>query len=204
MNILNMLKLKKKEEFGLPPLEGMDIPPPPPLEDIHGMDFPPLPPSEYGLELPPLPPLEESPEFDIRKVSGFSEEFGLPSLEDESKEEEIEMPSMPIERRPVMQAVKEKPARIISAAEEEPKEAAVEEELTEEAEQPLFVRVDQYKNILEGISSIKSKLKSAEDVIGSLNDIKNTKDKEFEKWRAELESIERKLSYIDKTLFEVS
>jgi hypothetical protein len=35
-----------------------------------------------------------------------------------------------------------------------------------------------------------------------LNEIKNIKDKEFEKWRTLLEDMERKAVYIDKTLFE--
>ena len=69
-------------------------------------------------------------------------------------------------------------------------------------ESPLFVNMDGYKEILGDIDNMKNELKDAEELIGRLNDIKNAKDKEFEKWRSELEDIQRKLLYVDKVIFE--
>lgn len=66
----------------------------------------------------------------------------------------------------------------------------------------MFVKADKYKEILEGVDTIKRKVKESEDILESLNEIKNIKDEEFEKWRTLLEDVERKSVYIDKTLFE--
>ncbi|MDP7140797.1 MAG: hypothetical protein QF362_01455 [Candidatus Woesearchaeota archaeon] len=67
---------------------------------------------------------------------------------------------------------------------------------------PLFVKQDSYRSILEGISIIKDKLKQSEDLVLNLNNIKNSKDKEFERWRTSLEDMQRKLIYVDKILYE--
>jgi hypothetical protein len=67
---------------------------------------------------------------------------------------------------------------------------------------PIFVKSDDYKQILDSISIIRNKLKETESIAARLNEIKNMKDKEFERWRSELEDIQRKTLYIDKTLFE--
>tara|TARA_Y100000310_G_scaffold57465_1_gene52657 strand:- start:780 stop:1523 length:744 start_codon:yes stop_codon:yes gene_type:complete len=67
---------------------------------------------------------------------------------------------------------------------------------------PLFVKHDSYRSILEGISIIKDRLKQSEDLALSLNNIKNSKDKEFERWRTSLEDVQRKLIYVDKILYE--
>lgn len=68
----------------------------------------------------------------------------------------------------------------------------------------IFVNVDEYKEILNGTSNIMNNLKEAEEVVSRLNELKLEKDKEFEKWRGKLEDVERKLIFIDKTIFEAN
>ena len=50
-------------------------------------------------------------------------------------------------------------------------------------------------------SSKEDLLKESEDILTRLEDIKSSKDKEFEHWRSCLEDMERKLLWIDKQLF---
>lgn len=69
-------------------------------------------------------------------------------------------------------------------------------------EMPIFVRVDEYRDILEIIDLIKSKISEAKAVIGKINDIRNEEDSEFDVWKNELAEVERKVNFIDKSLFE--
>lgn len=67
---------------------------------------------------------------------------------------------------------------------------------------PLFITIEGYRRILADLDHVKNQLKHAEDVVGRLNELKSAKDKEFEKWRMELEDVQRKLLYVDKVIFE--
>lgn len=69
-------------------------------------------------------------------------------------------------------------------------------------EMPIFVKVDEYKDILEIIDLIKSKISEAKMVMGKINDIRNEEDTEFDVWKNELSEVERKVNFIDKALFE--
>ena len=71
-----------------------------------------------------------------------------------------------------------------------------------EAKSPIFIRVDRFRNILTGISTIKSKLKMANESLIKLNEIDENRDKEFEKWRNVIVDLQKKLIFIDKTLFK--
>ena len=67
---------------------------------------------------------------------------------------------------------------------------------------PIFVEVDDYRKVLDYVAGIKTDIKDSENILTRLQDIKTSKEKEFEKWRNFLEDVERKLLYVDKTLFE--
>lgn len=66
---------------------------------------------------------------------------------------------------------------------------------------PIFVDINSFKTMLDGIDTIKSDIKLSEDVLQNLTKIKDSKDKELEKWRLQLEDIQRKISYVDKVIF---
>ena len=67
---------------------------------------------------------------------------------------------------------------------------------------PIFVKIDEYKDILDVIALLKAKISEAKSILGKINEIKNVEDKEIETWANELEEVERKLYYIDRTLLE--
>ncbi|MFC1754941.1 hypothetical protein ACFL96_16375 [Thermoproteota archaeon] len=68
---------------------------------------------------------------------------------------------------------------------------------------PLFVRMDEYKSLLDDISQMKTGFKENENLYTRLNDYRTEQDKKFESFHEALEDVQRKLLYIDKTLFEV-
>lgn len=66
----------------------------------------------------------------------------------------------------------------------------------------VFVKVDEYKNVLDIMNMIKNKLADAKNTLGEINRLKNEEDAELELWHTSLEEAERRISFIDKALFE--
>ena len=46
------------------------------------------------------------------------------------------------------------------------------------------------------------KITDAKDVLSQLSDLKAQEDAEIENWKSELEDVERKMNFIDSSLFE--
>ena len=69
-------------------------------------------------------------------------------------------------------------------------------------DQNVFVKVEEYKDVLDIITLINEKVKEARVVLGKINDLKNQEDNELGAWRNSLDDVERKLKYIDQTIFE--
>ena len=67
---------------------------------------------------------------------------------------------------------------------------------------PVFVRIEEYKDVLDIINMIKSKIEDAKETLGKINGLKNEEDAELELWHTGLEEVERKIMFVDKTLFE--
>jgi uncharacterized coiled-coil DUF342 family protein len=66
----------------------------------------------------------------------------------------------------------------------------------------IFVKIDEYKEILELVNSIKSKLEESRETLNKINELKNDEDSELDLWNTELEEIEKRIEHIDKVLFE--
>ncbi len=62
---------------------------------------------------------------------------------------------------------------------------------------PSFVAVEDYKRIINDTNTIRSKLMDAENFVRRLSDLKNEEERAFEKWRTQLEDVEKKLNYVD-------
>lgn len=66
----------------------------------------------------------------------------------------------------------------------------------------VFVKIDEYKEILDILNVLKNKLDEARETLNKINELKNDEDAELDLWYTELEEIERKVDFIDKSLFE--
>lgn len=67
---------------------------------------------------------------------------------------------------------------------------------------PVFVKIDDYKDILDVLDLIKDRLAEAKRTLADLNELKNDEDAELELWSSTLNEIENKLEDIDRSLFE--
>lgn len=208
-------------------MDELDLPPaPPPLEDSK-MNFDS---SGYGEELPEFPELDEKisapdsmPMFDFpeeekmpdmgKYISGFP---GFPGMEQD----------MPAPPNPAIAPVKEPAARpmpsITQQAQETGQISQDEVESVESYPKPagklfshekkslrqhpnvktIYVRVDNFKATLGNINILRGDLRKSEEVLNKLENIKNSKDKSFDKMRASLDDLQKKLIFIDKTLFK--
>ena len=66
----------------------------------------------------------------------------------------------------------------------------------------VFVKISEYNDILDIIALINEKVAEARIILGKINDLKNQEDTELDTWKRALDDVERKLKYIDQTLFE--
>jgi len=69
---------------------------------------------------------------------------------------------------------------------------------------PVFVRIDEYKDVLDVMNMVRNKLEEAKATITKINELKNEEDSELELWRTGVEEIERKIAFVDKILFQPS
>jgi hypothetical protein len=69
-------------------------------------------------------------------------------------------------------------------------------------EMPVYVRIEEYKDVLDIMNMIRNKIEAAKETLAKINELKNEEDAELELWHTGLEEVERKVVFVDKTLFE--
>jgi len=214
---MGFFKFFKKKE------EALDIPPPPP--PISKTEAPLTPKENLPQPMPDISPPPQKEEFKPEDKAVMPELPPMPVKEEFKPEEKAVMPELPpapefsvpqpkssfepIEQEsevihPFKEPEPQKPPEI----KEKPKiiEKKVKEKVIEERhflDEPLFVKTNQYRNILDGINIIKNKINECNFVVENLNEIKNKGDKEFSKWRSNLEDMQRKVSLVEKSFFRV-
>ena len=67
---------------------------------------------------------------------------------------------------------------------------------------PLFVEINNYKNILNSVDEIKRDLGDSQEYLNKLDEFNGKKNTEFERWKKTFENIHTKLTFVDKTLFK--
>ena len=67
---------------------------------------------------------------------------------------------------------------------------------------PVFVKVDEYKEILDVLEMIKSKIKEIRAALGDINSLRNEEDAELAMWNNTINEIEKKIEGIDRIMFE--
>lgn len=67
---------------------------------------------------------------------------------------------------------------------------------------PLYMNLDGYKSVLLATEDVRDSLKRAGDRLTNLNSFKMREDSTLEAWQSSLENIQRKMVFIDRSLFE--
>ena len=137
------------------------------------------------LEYSKLPNLPEFPsaEEEIPELPQY--EPSISQLKREVSKNDEDIPFREKRIAPVMAGAKMKPSHVNMGE-----------------EKPLFIKIDHYKEALRAIDTMKAKITEAEQVLHSLEEIREDENTKLEKWKSELENIKDKLLSIDHSLFE--
>ncbi len=65
---------------------------------------------------------------------------------------------------------------------------------------PVFVKIDEYEDVLTLIHNIRRKLDEAKQTLLKINDLKSEEDQLLEHWQGGLDEIEKKVEFIDHSL----
>lgn len=68
---------------------------------------------------------------------------------------------------------------------------------------PVFVKIDEYKNVLDVIQVLKNKVREGKDILAKIHQLKSEEDSELEEWSAEIDEIEKRIDSMDKGLLRV-
>jgi predicted nuclease with TOPRIM domain len=67
---------------------------------------------------------------------------------------------------------------------------------------PVFIKVDEYKDIIDMVELTQEKVKEARALLEKLNELKAEEDAELEAWNNSLNAVDKKLDFVDRSLFE--
>ena len=70
-----------------------------------------------------------------------------------------------------------------------------------ERQMPVFIKIKEYKEIIEVMRLVKSKLESAKKILYKINELKNKEDAELNEWGSNINEIEKKMEEIDNSMF---
>lgn len=66
---------------------------------------------------------------------------------------------------------------------------------------PVFVKIDEYKEVLDILEVIKGKIDVAQKTLQEVKKLKDEEDRELSSWSTNLDDIAIKVDAIDKTIF---
>ena len=207
MGFLKFLKKKGKEDVTLD--DNLDIPPPPPsIKPVlpkSGMgssnlpkDFPPF----KFKEEHPIPPESRLPELPKEDFHD-SDIPSFPSLEEEHEF----TPKPPMKEQVDFHLPEKEPMKPAAIHEEEPKHEHIEsvvkrKPLSRTLKGPGHIRLDRFKETLRNINNIRNDLKKSDEILHNLIKSTGEEGSGFEKWKNSMEDIQKKLIFVDKTLFK--
>lgn len=162
-------------------------------------------------ELPKLPELPPFPKFEP-KVFQPAERHG------KIKDELPPLPSFPrssigeeVSRETIKEAVKEPYVSTIRLP-NKPKTREIEERVPitrvvkeirpEIKTEPIFVRIDKYRQAMSDFQDIKKELMEIENLLKDIKEIRAREEAELQTWQEEIRAAKERLESIDKTIFQ--
>ncbi len=72
--------------------------------------------------------------------------------------------------------------------------------MADEFEKTVFVKIDDYEQVLTRVNNLNQNLKSARAILDEIKKIKQNESSEIETWEKELQAMIEKVEYITKTM----
>lgn len=156
----------------------------PPLQQMREWQQPMMQEEHHDEELhdsAPLPPLPPMPPL-------------MEEHEDGNHDEQLLLPAPAEEEEVVFD-------RTVQAQRQElSRPAPVREPAERKIPAKTFVSVNDYKQILTETNMVRQRLMSADNFVKKLTDLKLEEEKSLERWRSQLEDVEKKLAYVDQLI----
>lgn len=205
MGFLKFLKKDKaKPDLGL---DDFDVPPLPPNLDSGNFGKELQEPSinEPVSQPEPEMPAEESYRETLKPkddLFGIEPELEQPEQFDFPKPKSFEPQTQEYQKQEKPQELYQDESRYYERFER----AAVKEERDllkhRSAKKTVYIRMDKLRLVLGSVNAIKSDLKTANELILKMNDVGIETEKEFDRWKNSLLDLQKKLIFMDKTLFK--
>ena len=65
----------------------------------------------------------------------------------------------------------------------------------------MFIKVDNYNDVLDTLKNIKSKLKDAQHKIKHIEELRNQEEEKISLWKSTIDTLDKNLEEIDQQLF---
>jgi len=199
MAMFDFLK-KKERELPLPP------PPLPPsasrgirgdFEPIRAMPSPPM--RDWQA---PMPQMEDHEEQHDDVQMPFPPLPPMPSMGDMDMHDDEHHDDVPLLPAPRMPAMEEE---VVYDRTVMPNEEAAPRDMPKRSEErsvpaKTFVSVNDYKQILSETNMVRQRLLNADNFVKKLQDLRVDEERALERWRSQLEDVEKKLAYVDQLI----
>ena len=67
---------------------------------------------------------------------------------------------------------------------------------------PVFVKLDEYKELVKVLEETKEKLVNAKELLSKIEELKRQEDAELESWNTEISEAEERIDDVDKILLK--
>ena len=67
---------------------------------------------------------------------------------------------------------------------------------------PMFIKVEEYKEVKQMIDLLKGKLNEAKQVLGDIEELKKQEEQQTIQWRSELDEVEQRVELMDTILLD--
>jgi vacuolar-type H+-ATPase subunit I/STV1 len=68
---------------------------------------------------------------------------------------------------------------------------------------PIFVKIDEYEDILDVVEVINDKVDEIKTALQDLKDVKQQEDEHIKQWNSQLDFVTQKMKYVNETLKEM-
>jgi hypothetical protein len=74
--------------------------------------------------------------------------------------------------------------------------------MEEEKGMPLFIKVENYKEVLELMRTIKKRIAESKRNLEKISSLKAEEDSKIEEWEEIIMKLEKKIDFVDENMFE--
>ena len=71
-----------------------------------------------------------------------------------------------------------------------------------EEKSPVFIKVEEYKKVLSLVEDLKKKSRDVHSTIDKIKDLRAKEEEFISSWESKIEDVDKKVAYVDQTLFE--